>query len=112
MLKNYKFSTGISDKKGYSVCFIGPTSVGKSTLYNNLFNLKLQTGLGSCTKTATLIQAPNTKWYYYDAPGINKDFNFYRAQHLNFFNDLDEIFILFDRDVDDVHLIIKVFKAM
>jgi GTPase Era involved in 16S rRNA processing len=56
-----KFGQAIKNKNGkYHVCFIGPTSCGKSTLLNNLFNLKLPIGLGSTTKEATLIKNTNT----------------------------------------------------
>ena len=60
------------------VCFIGPTSVGKSTLYNQVFDLSLETGLGSCTKEAMVIKTTKTT-VYWDAPGINDDFGFYRS---------------------------------
>ena len=49
---------------------------------------------------------------YWDAPGINKDFGFYKPHHLGFFNDLDKIFVLFDNEIEQVALILKVFYAM
>ena len=39
-----------------NVCFIGPTSVGKTSLSNCLFNLNREVGLGSTTKQATMIK--------------------------------------------------------
>jgi hypothetical protein len=71
----------------------------------------LPIGLGSCTKEATKIktQGDVTHW---DAPGINKDFGFYKPHHLGFFNDLDKIFVLFETEIDSVALILKVFNAM
>jgi hypothetical protein len=49
---------------------------------------------------------------YWDAPGINEDFGFYQARHLGFFQSLDTVIILFDRDVDDVHLIISILSKI
>ena len=96
---------------GTHCCFIGPTSTGKSSLCNALFNLNLHIGLGSCTKEAKEIHKAGNVTYW-DAPGINKDFGFYKPHHLGFFNDLDKIFVLFSNEVGEVALIIKVFAAM
>mgnify|MGYP003686547365 CR=1 FL=1 len=91
--------------------FIGPTSVGKSSLYNRVFGLHLEEGLGSTTKEASLVKETDTT-VFWDAPGINKDFGFYQPKHLGFFQSMSKVFILFDRDVDDVHFIIQVFATM
>lgn len=80
-------------------------------LWNALFGLKLEIGLGSCTKEAKEIHKVGDVTYW-DAPGINKDFGFYKPHHLAFFNDLDKIFVLYSNEVEDVALIIKVFAAM
>ena len=85
--------------------------MGKSSLYNALFGLKLEIGLGSCTKEAKEIKQVGNVTYW-DAPGINKDFGFYKPHHLGFFNDLDKIFVLFESEIDSVALILKVFNAM
>lgn len=52
-----KFDSPLSEqqRKKNNICFIGPTSVGKSSLYNNLFNLKLEVGLGAVTHEATAV---------------------------------------------------------
>ena len=57
-------------------CVIGPTSVGKSTLLNKLFGLKLKTDLGACTMEATMVKE-TADTVFWDAPGINADFGFY-----------------------------------
>lgn len=49
---------------------------------------------------------------FWDAPGINSDFGFYQDRHLGFFQSLDTVVIMFDRDVDDVHLIIGLLSRM
>jgi hypothetical protein len=38
---------------------------------------------------------------YWNALGINKGFNFYRDIHLSFFNDMDVVYVLFDREVSE-----------
>lgn len=108
-----KFScplTGLEKKKKH-VCFIGPTSVGKSTLYNKLFNLNLEAGLGSTTKSASLVKETETACYW-DAPGVNDDFGFYQPEHLGFFQSMNKVFILFDRDINDVNEIIMVLEKI
>jgi predicted GTPase len=92
-------------------CSIGPTSVGKSSLFNKIFGTNLTEGLGATTKEATVVKEFGDI-VYWDAPGINKDFGFYQQRHLGFFQSLDEALILFDRDVDDVHLIINLISKM
>jgi hypothetical protein len=57
----------------------------------------LSIGLGSCTKEANQIYKAGDVTYW-DAPGINKDFGFYKPHHLGFFNDLDKIFVLFTNE--------------
>lgn len=49
-MKSLKLPPIIRNKTGKHYCFIGKTSVGKSSLYNALFDLHLEVGLGSCTK--------------------------------------------------------------
>ncbi len=49
---------------------------------------------------------------YWDVPGINKDFGFYRPEHLGFFQSMKKIFILYDRDIDDVNFIIRLLSEM
>ena len=110
-LRTLKFKEIITPKVGKHYCFIGPTSVGKSSLWNALFELKLEIGLGSCTKEAKEIHKVGNVTYW-DAPGINKDFGFYKPHHLGFFNDLDKIFVLFESEIESVALILKVFKEM
>lgn len=110
-LRTLKFQEIIKPKEGKHYCFIGPTSVGKSSLWNALFGLKLEVGLGSTTKEANEIHKVGNVTYW-DAPGINKDFGFYKPHHLGFFNDLDKIFVLFESEIYSVALILKVFNAM
>lgn len=49
---------------------------------------------------------------YWDAPGINKDFGFYKPQHLGFFQKMNKVIIMFDRDIDDIHFILELFSKM
>ena len=49
---------------------------------------------------------------YWDAPGINDDFGFYRSQHLGFFQKMSKVIILFDRDINDIRFIIELLAKM
>ena len=49
---------------------------------------------------------------YWDVPGVNKDFGFYKKEHLGFIQNMTKIFILFDRDIDDIHFIVQLITAM
>ena len=108
-----KFNSKLTDrqKTKKNICFIAPTSVGKTSLGNQLFGLNNPTGLGSTTKEATVIKEFDDKAFW-DAPGINEDFGFYREQDLGFFQSMDTVVILFDRDVDDVNLIISLISKI
>ena len=76
------------------ICFIGPTSTGKSTLINDLYHSKESVGLGSTTSQARpVFNGKNV--VVWDAPGINKQWGTYNAQNLSFFHDLDYIFLLY-----------------
>ena len=44
---------------------------------------------------------------YWDAPGVNDDFGYYQPEHLGFFQCMNKVFILFDRDINDIKLIIR-----
>ena len=87
-VKGLRLQPIIKDKKGKHYCFIGKTSVGKSSLYNALFDLHLEVGLGSCTKEVNQVMVLDNKTFW-DAPGINNDFSMYTLDQLAFFNDLD-----------------------
>jgi len=67
---------------------VGKTSVGKSSLYNAVFDLNLEVGLGSCTDEVKIVKILGNKTFW-DVPGVNNDFNMYTLEQLSFFNDLD-----------------------
>ena len=54
--------------------FIGRTSSGKSSLLNNLFDLKLKTSKASCTKTMENIKTFNSVSVF-DCPGLDEYFD-------------------------------------
>mgnify|MGYP003692213331 CR=1 FL=1 len=80
-------------------------------MYNDLFGLHLEKGLGATTKHASMVRETELH-VYWDAPGINKDFGFYKHEHLGFFQSMSKVLILFDRDVDDIHFILALFCKM
>ncbi len=47
----------------------------------------------------------------WNAPGIYMDFDFYKPDHLGFFNDLDNIYVIFTNKVGDVTLVLNIFKG-
>ena len=58
------------DKRKH-ICFIGPTSSGKSSLINDIYQTKEAIGLGSTTTSAKpVVNGKNV--VVWDAPGINK----------------------------------------
>lgn len=90
---------------------IGPTSVGKTTLLNKTFELNLTTGLGKATSEATVVKETE-KAAIWDVPGINKDWGFYQPKHLGFFKQMSKVYVLFDREIDDIKFIVKMLAAM
>jgi len=69
------FTSFIGDKMGKShQCFLGPISVGKSTLCNQLFGCNQEVGLGECTKMATKVYETLGK-VFWDARGVNSDWD-------------------------------------
>lgn len=49
-LRTLKLPKAIEPKIGRHYCLLGPTSVGKTSLWNAIFGLNLPIGLGACTK--------------------------------------------------------------
>jgi guanylate kinase len=65
------------NKKGTHACFIGPTSVGKSTLFYKLFDC-YQKVLGVASQVSAQIKTKKpTQYTYWVAPGMNDDFGYY-----------------------------------
>ena len=110
-MKQYRCNLKGLELKKQHVCFVGPTSVGKSTLYNKILGLQLETGLGSTTKDAKIVKE-TPKMAFWDIPGMNKDFGFYQPAHLGFFQRMNKVLILFDRDIDDIQFILALFAKL
>ena len=56
------------------MAIIGETSSGKSTIYNKLFGLNLETGQGEVTMKIEMIYQDKTRnRAYFDASGLNED---------------------------------------
>ena len=96
---------------------LGNISVGKSTLLNTLFKLQLPTALGHITTECKMVHRsdnPNDRTFYWDVPGNNSDYRFYKPENLSFLKSLDTIILLFDSDINtikDVLRVITVIKA-
>lgn len=98
----------ISKKTGEEhVGILGPISAGKTTLLNTLFNLRLPVALGHMTKNCEAVHQVDHR-VFWDVPGSNDDFRFYKAENLAFVNSLDQCVILFDTDIAAIANIIKV----
>ena len=91
---------------------LGPISCGKSTLLNSLFNLKLEVALGHCTKTCKPVHKTSDLQVFWDVPGSNDDYRFYKAENLSFVKSLDKCVILFDNDIAMIANIIKVVHQL
>lgn len=91
---------------------LGPISSGKSTLLNTLFDLKLEVALGHCTKTCVPVHKTKDLQVFWDVPGSNDDYRFYKAENLAFVKSLDKCIILFDNDIAMISNIIKVVHTL
>lgn len=93
------------------VGLIGGISCGKSTMLNSLFNLKLPVALGHCTTECTPVHKVvngQSAHIYWDVPGKDGDFKFFKPENLNFLKGLDICAILFDDDTAPNSNVIRV----
>lgn len=93
------------------VGLIGDISCGKSTMLNALFGLKLPVALGHCTTVCEPVHAVkegNSTHVYWDVPGKDGDFKFFKPENLNFPKDLDISVILYDHDISPNSNVIRV----
>lgn len=93
------------------VGFLGPISSGKTTLINTLFGLNLPVSLGHCTQSCDMVYKKDLDCYW-DVPGQNDDYKFYKPENLGFIKSLDKCLILYDNDITMISNVIKVAYAL
>ena len=111
-LQTINFTDSLKRKKGQKYCcVIGNTSVGKSSMLNSMFKLKLKTGLGTTTMQANLV-VDDGPLKVYDAPGTNEEFDFYSPESLRMFASLDLVIICYDSSILNVKSVISTLSVI
>lgn len=115
-LPSLKLTENIQKSTGDShIGIIGPISSGKTTFINTLFGINLPTALGHCTNSCDIvhtIKENDGTTFWWDVPGKNSDYRFYKPENLCFLKSLDTIIILFDNDISMIQDIIRVVTAV
>lgn len=111
-LKQMKLTETIDKSDGRRhVCFIGPTSAGKSTILNDLFDLTEKVGLGSTTDKANPV-FEDSKVVVWDVPGVNNDWESFNPENLCFFHNIDYAFVLYDKEPKENKKLLKILEAL
>lgn len=98
-LPTMKLTEGIQVKTGENhIGVIGNISVGKTTLLNVLFGLKLPVSMDHCTEGCEVVHKQGAN-VYWDVAGKNDDFRFYDPASLSFVKSLSTVVILYDSDM-------------
>jgi small GTP-binding protein len=91
--------------------FMGPISAGKTTMINTLFGLNLPVALGHCTTTCDVVHTQDNMCFW-DVPGSQDDYRFYKAENLSFVKSLDKAVLLYDNDIDMISNILRVVNKI
>ncbi len=111
-LKSLNITESIAKAPGERhVGVIGDISCGKSTFLNAMFGLSLSTALGHCTTKCEPVHRLNRAGgsiVYWDVPGKNDDFRFYKLENLAFVKSLDTCLVLYDNDINMIRDLLRV----
>lgn len=107
-----KLTQSIEIKTGeVHVGVVGNISVGKSTLLNAMFGLKLPVSMDHCTEGCKVVHRKELH-YFWDVAGKNDDFRFYNPENLSFVKSLGIVVVLYSEDIELSANLIRVVAAI
>jgi len=94
-----------------NVLFIGDVSVGKTSLINALFRLRLPTGKGDTTEDVESVHEDGDLLLW-DSPGANNNFAFYSRDMLNYIQAASYVVVLFKTGLGTASKIVRVVDSL
>lgn len=90
---------------------VSNVSAGKTTMSNVMFGLKNKTAASHCTTDCEKIYQDGNL-HFWDTPGEDAKFKYYKEENIAFVKSLDMIIVLFDDDIANISNTLKLVNTV